>query len=58
MTRKMVTYYAREHSQDWASDDYVSTKDQVLARTEEIPDTYRLMETLLNNMAQEFAVNI
>jgi len=57
-TRQMVTYYAREHSQDWTSDDYVSTKDEVLARTEEIPDTYRLMETLLNNMAQEFAVNI
>ena len=57
-TRQMVTYYAREHSQDWTSDDYVSTKDEVLARTEEIPDTYWLMETLLNNMAQKFAVNI
>jgi GMP synthase-like glutamine amidotransferase len=56
-TRQMITYYAREHSQDWASEDYVSTKDEVLARTAEIADTYWLMETLLNNMAQEFAVN-
>ncbi len=56
-TRDMVTYYAREHSQDWTSDDYVSPKDEVLTRTEEIPDTYWLMETLLNNIQQEFSVN-
>ena len=56
-TRDMVTYYAREHSQDWVPDVYVSAKDQVLTRTEEIPDTYWLMETLLNNMEQEFAAN-
>jgi len=57
-SRRMVAYYAREYSQDWTSNDYVSTKDEVLAQTDEIPDTYGLMETLLNNMAQEFAVNI
>jgi len=57
-TRQMITYYAREHSQDWTSEDYVSTKDEVLARIAAIPDTYWLMETLLNNIAQEFAVNI
>ena len=56
-TRDMVTYYAREHSQDWVPDVYVSAKDQVLTRTEEITDTYWLMETLLNNMEQEFAAN-
>jgi hypothetical protein len=54
----MVTYYAREHSRDWISSDYVNTKDEVLAQTGEIPDTYWLMELLLNNIAQEFAVNI
>jgi GMP synthase-like glutamine amidotransferase len=57
-TRQMVTYYARKHSQDWTSEDYVSTKDEVLARTEEIPDTYWLMEALLNNMEREFVLNI
>jgi GMP synthase-like glutamine amidotransferase len=57
-TREMVMYFAREHSRDWIEDEYVSTNDDVLARTEEIPDTYWLMETLLNNMEQEFAMNI
>jgi GMP synthase-like glutamine amidotransferase len=56
-TRDMVRYYASEHSQDWVPDVYVSTKDEVLTRTEEIPDTYWLMETLLNNMEQEFTAN-
>jgi GMP synthase-like glutamine amidotransferase len=54
-TREMVRYYAREHSQDWIPDKYVSSGKDVLARTEEISDTYWLMETLLNNMEQEFA---
>jgi len=54
-TRDMVYYYAAEHSQDWVPDEFVSGKDKVLARTKEIPDTYWLMETLLNNMEQEFA---
>lgn len=53
-TRDMVRYYASEHSQDWVPDVFVSTKDQVLTRTKEIPDNYWLMETLLNNMVQEF----
>ena len=54
-TREMVAYYAREHSQDWVPDLFVGDKDTVLAQTKEIPDTYGLMETLLNNMEREFA---
>ncbi len=53
-TREMVAYYAEKHSQDWLSDVFVTPKEQVLTRTEEIPDTYWLMEALLNNMAVEF----
>ena len=53
-TREMVKYYASNHSQDWISDRYVSSGKDVLARTEEIPDTYWLMKTLLDNMAEEF----
>ena len=53
-TRDMVRYYAREHGHDWIPDRFVGDKDKVLAATEEIPDTYWLMETLLNNMEQEF----
>jgi len=56
-TREMVSYYAREHSDDWVPDLYVGGKDQVLAATRDIPDTYWLMETLLNNMEREFATH-
>jgi GMP synthase-like glutamine amidotransferase len=57
-TREMVTYYAREHSQDWIQDEYVSTKEAVLSRTSEMPDTYWLMESLLNNIERKIALNI
>jgi len=57
-TRDMVTYYAHEHSHDWVPDVCVDDKDKVLARTKEIPDTYWLMETLLNNMELEFATHL
>jgi GMP synthase-like glutamine amidotransferase len=53
-TRDMVKYYAADHSQDWVPDKYVNSGDEVLARTEKLPDTYWLMETLLNNMEREF----
>jgi len=53
-TRDMVRYNAGKHSQDWVPDAYVSDGIEVLARTEAIPDTYWLMETLLNNMEQAF----
>ena len=53
-TRNMARYYASEHSQDWLPDTYVSGGDAVLARTEEIPDTYWLMEALLNNIELKF----
>lgn len=56
-TREMVTYFARKHSQDWILDAYVSTKEEVLAQTEKIADTYWLMESLLNNIVQKFANN-
>jgi GMP synthase-like glutamine amidotransferase len=53
-TREMVAYYAGENRQDWKPDVFVSPTEEVLARTAEIPDTYWLMEALLNNMEQEF----
>jgi GMP synthase-like glutamine amidotransferase len=56
-TRDMVRYYAAEHSQDWVPEKYVHSREEVLARTEALPDTYWLMETLLNNIEQEYAVN-
>jgi GMP synthase-like glutamine amidotransferase len=56
-TREMVRYYAGGHSQDWIPDRYVGSAEEVLSRTKEIPDTYWLMETLLDNMEQEFIIN-
>jgi GMP synthase-like glutamine amidotransferase len=55
-TRNMVRYYAAGHSQDWVPDRYVGSGVEVLARTEEIRDTYWLMEALLNNMEKGFSV--
>jgi len=56
-TRDMIRYNAAEHSQDWLPDKYVHSGDEVLARTEAIPDTYWLMEILLNNMEETFTMN-
>ncbi len=53
-TLDMVRFYAGNHSQDWVSDTHVHDGATVLARTAELPDSYELMQTLLNNIAQEF----
>jgi len=54
-TREMVRYYARHPDQNWIADKFASSNDEVLARTDKIPDTYWLMENLLDNMEREFA---
>jgi GMP synthase-like glutamine amidotransferase len=56
-TRDMIRYYAAEHRQDWLPEKYVHSGHEVLTRTEALPDTYWLMESLLNNMEKEFAVS-
>ena len=56
-TRGMVRYYAAGHSQDWVPDMYVSSGNEVLARTDNLADTYWLMENLLNNMEREYGFN-
>ena len=53
-TRQMVRYFAGKPDQDWTPDKYVSGTDAVLAKTEQIPETYWLAETLLNNMERRF----
>jgi GMP synthase-like glutamine amidotransferase len=53
-TREMVTSYARGHGQDWVANTFVDDKDKVLAKTEKLPDTFWLMESLLNNMERGF----
>ena len=53
-TRDLIRYYAREKSKDWIPDRYVQGKEVVLQQTEEIRDTYWLMEAMLDNMDREF----
>jgi len=53
-TREMVRYFAGEEGDEWVSDLFVSGKERVLKETQEIPDTYWLMETLLDHMEEAF----
>lgn len=54
-TLDMVRTYARTHSQHWLAGTYVDNGSAVLSQTDALPDTFGLMQALLNNMAQEFA---
>ena len=53
-TREMVRYFSNEEGDGWVPDLFVSGKKRVLRETREIPDTYWLMETLLDNMEEAF----
>ena len=53
-TLEMIRYFSHEHSKNWEPDLYVAGKAAVLRKTEEMDDTYELMEALLNNMDREF----
>jgi GMP synthase (glutamine-hydrolysing) len=53
-TRDMIRYFSKESSEDWIQDRYVGGKEVVLQQTEEIRDTYWLMEAILDNMDREF----
>jgi GMP synthase-like glutamine amidotransferase len=54
-TLEMIKYFSQEYSDDWTPDLFVGGKERVLAETEKVPDTYWLMEALLNNMQEAFA---
>lgn len=53
-TVEMVQYFANEHGDDWQKGPYVAGKASVLSRCTQIPETYWLMELLLENMDHEF----
>jgi len=53
-TRDLVRNYARARGREWMVGPYVAGREAVLERTEEIPDTYWLMEAILDNMVGEF----
>ena len=53
-TRELVAFFAAEYGHEWKQSPFVGDKETVLAQTEQIPDTYWLMEALLENMDKEF----
>ena len=53
-TRRMVLEFAEAFGQEWVPNNYVAGKDAIIEKTPEVPDTYWLMEGLLNNIEREF----
>ena len=53
-TREMVRHYSEEFGHEWGQGPYVASKDTVLAKTRRVPETYWLMEKLLDNLLLEF----
>jgi GMP synthase-like glutamine amidotransferase len=53
-TRELINSSALKYGHEWVEGPYVRDKEAVLSKTDEIPDTYWLMEALLNNMEREF----
>jgi len=53
-TIELVDFFAREHSESWIPDAYVSGKEAVMARNRTMKATYWLMKAILDNMAKWF----
>lgn len=53
-TLEMVRDFSNEVGNEWTPDLFVEGRDKVLAETETLPDTYWLMELVLDNMEKEF----
>ena len=53
-TIEMVRYFAGECGHEWKQDRYVGGKEAVLSKSEQLPETYWLMELLLDNMERHF----
>jgi GMP synthase-like glutamine amidotransferase len=56
-TRGLIRYYAREFSHIWPTGPGLQKAGDVLARTAELPETYWLMELLLDRMASMFVTD-
>ena len=57
-TRELIKYSSQKYGHEWIQDLFVSGKEAVLTQTEQLPDTYWLMETLLDNIDREFGRTI
>ena len=56
-TREMVRHYAQEFGSDWPPGPFVAGKGKTLTQTESLPDTYGLMEKILDNMVKAFGLD-
>jgi GMP synthase-like glutamine amidotransferase len=56
-TIEMVRNFAVEYGHEWQKDQYVTGKDAVLSKSGQLPETYWLMELLLDNMEREFGAD-
>ena len=53
-TKEMVASYALHYGHEWAEGPYVAGKERTLKRTEQVGETYWLMEALLERMVRQF----
>ncbi len=53
-TLALVKYFARQWGHEWEKGPYVAGKEKVLVQSDQIPKTYELMATLLDNMDRQF----
>jgi len=52
----LVEYLAREWGDEWEKGRFVAGKEKVLSQTDQLPETYGLMATILDNMDRQFKV--
>jgi GMP synthase-like glutamine amidotransferase len=55
-TREIVSHFSREFGADWLPGPFVAGRDRTLIQTETVPDTYWLMEKILDNMEVTFGL--
>ena len=53
-TRDLIRFIANKFGHEWVKGPFVSGKNAVLSKTQEVCETYWLMEAILENMIQEF----
>ena len=53
-TIEMVRHFAVKYGHEWQKGQYVAGKQAVLSQCEELPETYWLMELLLENMERHY----
>jgi len=53
---EMVRHSSLKHGDEWVKGPFVAGKEKILEQSDQVPDTYWLMEMLLDNMVREFDI--